>query len=216
MSKVTEAVIFDMDGVIIDSEPLWKRAEYEIFSSLGVNVASEYAEITKYMTTGEVTRFWYEKSPWKNVSLQSVEQKVINYVGRLIETDGAEIRGAKSVLEKIKLCGYKIGLATNSPCSIIPMVFNKLDIAHFFDAISSAENEVKGKPDPSIYLTTAQKLAIQPQQCVVFEDSYSGVLAAKNAGMRVIALTNEKNRAKLGIADVLIDGFENFDLSILN
>jgi mannitol-1-/sugar-/sorbitol-6-/2-deoxyglucose-6-phosphatase len=216
MINEMKAVIFDMDGVIIDSEPLWQRAEFEVFSSLGVHMTSEHCERTKYMATAEVTEFWFKKFPWENLSMQEAEQAVIDCVNQLIEKEGKEIKGAINTLKKIKSKGYKIGLATNSPHKIIQTVLNKLRISHYFNAITSAEQE-KAKPDPAVYISTAIKLGIPPKQCIVVEDSYTGALAAKNAGMKVIALADENSNSQLiAIADMTIHSFDAFDLSILN
>ena len=203
------AIIFDMDGVIIDSEKYWKQAEYEVFTSLGVKVTEAYSEMTKSMTTSEVTKFWYDKYPWRNNDLEVVEQMVISRVIELIETESCQINGVKSFIEKLKKEKYKIGLATNSPNRIIPVALKKLDILHLFDSISSAEFEIKGKPDPSIYLNAANKLNTKPEDCIVIEDSYTGMLAAKNAGMTVIAYTNGNKEINCEIADYKLDSFED-------
>lgn len=211
-----KAVIFDMDGVIVDSESLWKKAEKEVFSSLGVDVTDEHSELTKSMTTFEVAKFWYAKSPWQDKSLAFVEQMVISRVIELIDTEDCKISGVKAFIERLKAKNYKIGLATNSPDKIIPAVLQKLDIQHLFDTVSSAEFEENGKPAPAIYLTTAAKLKVTTNNCIAIEDSYSGMLAAKNAGMTVIAFTNGNKYIDFGIADYKIDNFEHFDIDTLN
>ncbi len=216
MGKI-EAAIFDMDGVIIDSEPFWKKAEKEVFSSVGVNVSDELSIITESMTTSEVTRFWYERQPWENKTLEEVENEVVDYVEFLVEQEGIAIDEIKEVLGKLKKHDYKIGLATNSPYRLIPAVLKKLNIVGYFDAFSSAEHEIQGKPDPAIYLTVAGKLNVKPETCIVFEDSYSGLMAAKRAGMKTIAVVAEHadNDMKYEIADTWIDNFSQFDLSLL-
>ncbi|MDM8159949.1 HAD-IA family hydrolase [Labilibaculum sp. K2S] len=210
-----KAIIFDMDGVIIDSEKYWKQAEYEVFTSLGVKVTDEYSEITKSMTTSEVTQFWHDKYPWKNKDAAVVEQMVISRVIELIETENCQINGVKSFIEKLKIKKYKIGLATNSPSRIIPVVLKKLDILHLFDSILSAEFEEKGKPDPAVYYRAAEKLFTKPEDCIVIEDSYSGMLAAKNAGITVVAFTNGNKEIECKIADYKIDSFENNEIELL-
>lgn len=216
MNTTRKAVIFDMDGVIIDTERLWKQAESEIFSSLGVNVTDELSEITKSMTTSDVTKFWFDKFPWQNISLDTVEQMVISRVIRLIDTEDCEIYGVEGFIERLKAKDYKIGLATNSPNNLIPAVLKKTDVLHLFDTVSSAEAEVNGKPDPAIYLTTAAKLNVAAINCVAIEDSYSGMLAAKKAGMKVIAFTNGNKEMNFDIADFKIDRFDDFDINRLN
>lgn len=118
----SKAIIFDMDGVLVDSESYWKQAEFEVFTSLGVVVSDELTNQTKAMTTLEVTRFWFERFPWDDLSLEVVEQLVVSRVIALIETEDCLIKGVKSFVEKLKDKNYKIGLATNSPERIIPVV----------------------------------------------------------------------------------------------
>jgi|TARA_R110002096_G_scaffold14261_1_gene49742 sugar-phosphatase len=206
---ISKAFIFDMDGVLVDSEGYWKQAEYEVFTSLGVEVTDEQADLTKSMTTLEVTQFWYERFPWGNVALEVVEQLVVSRVIALIESEDCLIDGVKSFIEKLKEKKYKIGLATNSPQRIIPVVLKKLDALHLFDVALSADSEIKGKPDPAIYFSAAEKLGANPEECIVIEDSYSGMLAAKNAGMKVIAFTNGSKTKDFQIADFHIDSFES-------
>lgn len=206
-----EAVIFDMDGVLVDSEPLWQKAEFEIFSSLGVQVTEELTSKTKTMTTKEVTEFWQSRSTGEDISFHQAEELVISRVIELIENENCQIDGIESFVKIIKAQGYKIGLATNSPSRIIPVVLKKLKLTQYFDAISSSDSELNGKPDPSVYLTTSGKLQVEPEHCFAIEDSYSGMLAAKRAGMRVIAFTNGNKDTDLSIANYVINNFENVD-----
>ncbi len=202
-----KAVIFDMDGVLIDSEPFWKLAELEVFSSLGVIVSEGDAQLTSSMTAEEVTQYWFSKYPWESRSLKDVEKAVISRVIRFVEDEGEANMGIASFILDLKSKGYKIGLATNSPERIILPVLNKIGISGYFDVISSADFEEKGKPDPAIYLTTSKKLNIPPQNCFVIEDSFCGMVAAKKAGMTVVAYTNNSNSIDLSLADYVITDF---------
>jgi len=206
-----KAVIFDMDGVLVDSEPLWQKAEFEIFSSLGVQVTEELTLITKTMTTKQVTEFWRSRSTGEDISFQQAEELVISRVIELIENENCEIDGIENFVKLLKGQGYKIGLATNSPYRIIPVVLKKLKLTQYFDAISSSDSELNGKPDPSVYLTTSGKLEVEPEHCVAIEDSYSGMLAAKRAGMKVIAFTNGNKGTDLSIANCVINNFKHVD-----
>jgi len=210
-----KAIIFDMDGVLIDSEALWKQAENEVFTSLGVEVTEKYTEMTKSMTTSEATKFWFDKFPWKNFDLETVEQMVISKVIDLIKSENCEIEGVKHFIEKLKDNNFKIGLVTNSPNRIIPTVLQKLAISHLFDSISSAEFEQKGKPHPAIYFTSSKKLNTEPANCLAIEDSHSGMLAAKNAGMKVIAFTNGNKEKDFHLADYKIVSFKNREIAFL-
>ena len=211
-----KAVIFDMDGVIIDSEPFWQKAEFEVFSSLGVTLNTEFTNRTKTMTTVEVTKFWYEKFPWESKSLEEVEEMVVSRVMHLVEQDGSEINGIESFIKKLKDNGFKIGLATNSPYKIIPVVLEKAGIAEYFDIIFSAEFVPLGKPDPAIYLMTSKELGIKPENCIVIEDSYSGMMAAKMAGMKVVAFTNGNEDLNLSLADYTMESFLEHELTIFS
>lgn len=214
MAKM-EAVIFDMDGVLIDSEPFWKRAEQQVFASLGVQLSPELCLQTQAMTTTEVTLFWYERYPWTGKDLTTVENEVVDCVDGLITTAGTAIAGVKQLVETLKKMGYKIGLATNSPHRLIASVLNRLQMTSLFDAISSAEQEAKGKPDPAVYLAAAKKLDVAPASCIAFEDSWSGIQAAKAAGMKAIALISPGNEhtAIAALADACITTYQECDLS---
>lgn len=211
-----KAVIFDMDGVIIDSEPFWKNAEFEVFSSLGVVLDKEFTDLTQMMTTIEVTKFWYEKFPWESKSLEEVEDMVISRVMELIEQGRAERNGIELFIKQLKSNGFKIGLATNSPYKIIPVVLEKAGIADYFDSIFSAEFVEFGKPDPAIYLMTSKELGIDPENCIVIEDSYSGMLAAKKAGMKVVAFTNGNQDINISLADYKMESFLETELNIFS
>lgn len=212
-----KTIIFDMDGVIIDSEGIWKRAEKEVFSSVGVKLSDDLCKITETMTTAEVTNFWFDKQPWKNKSLSEIEDGVIERVAQLIKEEGKAIGGIEEFVKSLKSKGYKIGLATNSPSILIPAVLGKLKLEKYFDATSSAEYELEGKPNPSVYLTVANKLNSKPENCVAVEDSSSGLLAAKKAGMKTIVISKDNLEGiDSKIADYRINNYDQFDISLLN
>jgi mannitol-1-/sugar-/sorbitol-6-/2-deoxyglucose-6-phosphatase len=188
---VFRAAIFDMDGLLIDSEPCWRQAEREVFASVGVEITDDMARATAPLTTREVTLHWYRFRPWDGRSLEDVESSVIARVGELIR---ARPRALPGVLEALAACadmGWRIALASNSPGVLCRLVLAELGIAARFDAVVSADDVARGKPDPAIYLHAARLLAVDPRQCLVFEDSPGGVRAARAAGMHVIAIVPE-------------------------
>ena len=196
-----------MDGVLVESEAIWKQAEYEVFSSLGVSVTEENSSYTQSLTTKEVTAFWYQKFPWKETPLSEVEEMVVRRVMELILLKDCATLGISAFIKNLKERNFKIGLATNAPEKIIPVVLKKTGTESLFDSVSSADFEEKGKPHPAIYLNTAKKLKVMPEECAVIEDSETGMEAAKKAGMSVIAYTNGKNTVSLQWADYQIEGF---------
>ncbi|MCX4190638.1 hexitol phosphatase HxpB [Methylophaga sp. OBS3] len=183
-----QAVIFDMDGTLIDSEPMWKAAEKQVFSSVGVHVSEELSAKTAVMTKREVTEFWFSHFPWSDKSLDDVENEVVDLVAELIAEQGQAMPGVKALLDFLKTKNLKIGLATNAPARLIPVVLDKLAIADYFHATSSSEQELAGKPDPAVYLRTIEKLNVDADKSVAFEDSLSGIMAAKNANMKTVVV----------------------------
>jgi HAD superfamily hydrolase (TIGR01509 family) len=181
------AVIFDMDGVLVDSEKYWSEAEEVVFGELGVDVNPEFRHITQVLTAPEVIQFWYKKAPWDGLSFEEVEQRVIQYVKYCIQRDDCATPGATSFIRKLTSEGYSLGLGTNSPYPLAETVLKKLEVEECFHAIVTADQVSKGKPDPEIYLLAAERLQIPPSQCLVIEDSYYGMEAAKAAGMQVAA-----------------------------
>lgn len=183
-----KAAIFDMDGLLIDSEPLWQEAEYRVFSSVGVKVTPALSQLTATMTTREVTQFWYQQNPWQGQSLDDIEQAVVDQVEVLIKAKPVAKEGVEHILSFCREQGLKIGLSTNSPFQLIPVILSALGVAHFFDAITSSDQVKKSKPWPDVYLTTAQKLNVSPHDCMVFEDSVSGLKAALAANMQTVVV----------------------------
>ncbi len=183
-----EAALFDMDGLLIDSEPFWKKAEREVFGSVGIAITDEMTIPTRSMTTGEVTDYWYRHKPWHHPSMKEVEQKVVAQVGQLVEEGGIMMPGVIEILALCKQNNLKIGLATNAPAILIPKILSKLNIKEYFDAAISADEVFYRKPHPDVYLAIAQKLGVHPSNCIVFEDSVYGVHSALQAGMKVVAV----------------------------
>ena len=210
--KNKEAVIFDMDGVVINSEHFWYRAETEVFSSLGVQLSDTDRAQTQSMTTKEVTNFWFARYPWHKVSLEEAEQMVIQRVINLISTEDCFIENIRPFIKHLKTLNYKIGLATNAPEIFIAVSLKRAGIIDLFDAISSSEQEEQGKPNPAVYLTTAKKLNVSPEKCIAIEDSYHGMTAARNAGMTVVAFTNGNENLTFNMADHILHRYstENY------
>jgi sugar-phosphatase len=196
-----------MDGVVIDSEGFWAVAEREVFTSLGVAMTDALCQQTKRMTVSEASQFWFAQCPWEHVTTQEAEQMVVNRVVELIRTQSCEIAHVREFIEYLKGRGCKIGLATNSPEFFIPVCLERAGIADLFDVVSSAENEANGKPHPDVYLTTARKLEVLPEECVVIEDSYHGLQAGKSAGMTVVGFTNGNSELQFDIADYMLHSY---------
>lgn len=213
-----KTIIFDMDGILINSEPLWKIAEIEAFAKVGLDTkATDFAESVG-LRIDEVVQIWHDKIKWSNKTVKEVEEDIVNIVIREVYSQGKEMEGVTELLEILKLKGFKIGLATSSYQSIIDAVLDKLNIGHFFDIVHSAEHEKFGKPHPAVFMTTADLLGVKYSDCLVFEDSLNGVISAKSARMKVIAVPEKCNGSnpKLIVADLILNSLAEFDVESID
>ena len=183
-----KAVIFDMDGLLIDSEPLWQKAEIEVFREVNVFLNHILCRQTTGLRIDEVVDYWYHKFPWKSIGKRELTEDIIKRVIELISREGEAKHGVGEILDFLTRKNVKIALASSSAYSIIDTVLNRLGIKEVFEEIYSAAEEEYGKPHPGVYLTTAKKLQIKPQECLVLEDSLNGVIAAKAAQMKCVAI----------------------------
>jgi len=182
------AVIFDMDGVIIDSEPLWREAERRVFAEVGLEVTDADCELTMGMRTDEVIAYWFSRSPWRGASPAEVEQRLTVTMQSLIAERGEPMPGLDHALGVARTAGLRVALASSSNPTLIDAVLQKLGLLATFDVVRSAIDEEFGKPHPAVFLSTARDLELEPPQCAVIEDSPAGVRAALAAGMRVVAV----------------------------
>ena len=162
-----KAVIYDMDGVIINSEPLWREALIHCFNQVGFDFSQDKCRITQGMRLMEVVEYWYAQQPWKEKSLEEVEQAILRKVTELILEKGEAMEGVYTSIIYFQSKGYKIALASSSANSLINAVLNKLELTQKFEVINSAEHLSFGKPHPEIFIKTAQQLNIKPVDCLV-------------------------------------------------
>lgn len=205
-NQYLKAVIFDMDGVIINSEPLWKIAEKNIFSKLGVPVSEKEINESSALTVVELCEMFYEKYAWGDKNFKIVEELIVAEVIQLIKTHDTDIPGVKNILKFFRKKDFTLALASNSSHELIEVVLNKVGVKEYFDFIASAEDVKKGKPDPEIYNYTAKSIGVVPEKCLVIEDSIVGVKSAKNAGMTVIAMpcNEDFDKKEFELADLKI------------
>lgn len=200
-----DAVLFDMDGVLVDSEPLWKIAMEEVFNGLGSKLTKTDFQKTVGMRIDQVIAFWKNIEGWKD-QIQDIEFQIIDRMIQLINENGQPLPGVEDTvvhLNKIKT----VGLASSSPKKLIDSVLLKTQLHSYFHGVFSAETEPFGKPHPAVYLTAASTLGVQPNRCLVIEDSLNGIISAKAANMTVICIpekTHIKN-PKLILADFHFD-----------
>lgn len=219
MHHVTKAVIFDMDGVIIDSEPLWRKAMIKAFHDFNVPFTENDCRKTTGMRLNEVIKYWQKLYPNEITNSDNLNQKILNYLIELIKAEGKAMPGLLELLEHLKAHKLKIGLSTSSDQILIETILDKLEIREYFHAILSAQNLRYGKPHPEVYLSCAEKLHVHPMDCLVIEDSINGIIAGKAAQMNVIAIPDPEhiNNVKFNIADGIVSHLiEVKDFIILN
>ncbi len=207
-----QAVIFDMDGVLIDSEPLWKLAMYDVFSSYGSSLNAQDFQRTVGLRIDQVVEFWNRESNWGIIDCTAVVNQIIDCMVELVAKNPVPLPGVLETLKYLNQTHMRIGLATSSPQRLIDAVLKHLNILHYFHAIHSAEYERYGKPHPDVYLKTAESLGVNPSQCLVIEDSLNGVISAKAAMMSVVCIPEKTHipNPKLIIADYHFENMCDF------
>jgi len=201
-----EAVIFDMDGVLIDSEPIWRECEIAAFGRVGLRLTEEMCRETMGLRVDEAVGYWHRKVGWEGPTPSEVAEQVISdLIGRM-GRKGELMPGARHALDFFRWRGVKVALASSSPYRVIEAVIGRLGLAGKFECVYSAEEEEYGKPYPGVYLTAARRLGVGPTECLAVEDSLNGVLAAKAARMRCLAVPEAAQRSdpRFAIADVTL------------
>lgn len=209
------AAIFDLDGLLIDSEPLWQRAEVECFGEVGVPMTREQAQETLGLRSDEVVCLRFDEYGWDEEEhpLEEVEERIIQRVVELIEVDGKPMDGVYQALDLVEAKGMRLAVASSSRNRVIEAALEALGIRERFEVAHSAEMELLGKPHPGVYLTTARKLDLPPAECIAFEDSLAGLEAAKEAGMACVAVPDRSVVGNLRFqqADLVLSSLADFD-----
>lgn len=207
-NRPPKAIIFDLDGVLIDSEPIWRQAEREIFSPLGIALKKEQLVKTQGMRVNEVVQYWYEQNPWQGPSIEEVRLAIIERVSHLCQLRGKAKPGVRETLTSCIRGRVKLALASSSPTRVIRVVLTKLGIDAAFPVVCSAEHEHRGKPHPAVYLRAAKHLGVAPEECWGIEDSLFGVVAVKAAQMTCVAIPDKdrENDPRFSIADYRLGG----------
>ncbi|MCS2167186.1 hexitol phosphatase HxpB [Scandinavium manionii] len=205
------AAIFDMDGLLIDSEPLWDRAELDVIAGLGVDISrrNELPD-TLGLRIDMVVELWFAQQPWNGPSREEVTARIISRAISLVEEQRPLLAGAREAIALCKSQGLKIGLASASPLHMLEKVLAMFDLREQFDALASAEKLQYSKPHPQVYLDCAAKLGVDPLTCVALEDSVNGMIASKAARMRSIVVPEHENQAdpRYVLANVKLSSLE--------
>jgi sugar-phosphatase len=215
MLQNIDTIIFDMDGVIIDSEPFWREAAILSFKEFGLELTVEQCTATTGLRTKEVVKYWL---PDKSLKIKNqAEKRILSNVVSLISENGVPVHGLSEVMNFLRKNKFKIGLATSSPSKVIDAVLNVCLPDFQFDVIQSAEKLRYGKPHPQVYLNTLRKLKSKSINSIAIEDSINGIIAAKAARLKVVSIpaADEFESPKFSIADFKIKKLSEI-VSLLN
>ncbi len=207
------AFIFDMDGVIVDSNPTHKVALNQFCQEHGYNLSEEDLREKIY---GRTNRDWllnlFGKLDEETIRQYADEKEALF---RKLYTDIRPLKGLIDFLDKMDKAGIPRAIATSAPRANVDFTLEKTGTGKYFETILDDSFVTEGKPNPQIYLKSAAALGLLPGDCIVFEDSLSGVKAGKRAGCKVIGVTTTHSKAELAETDLTIDNFEGVDPELL-
>lgn len=206
-----KAVIFDMDGVIIDSEPTHIKLEKETFKKLGIEVKGDEHQAF----VGTTSYYMWEDLKNKYTLNQTLEELVENdrsIYFKYLNSDECEITlidGVKELIEDLHENGVNLAIASSSPLNVIKAIAKKFQIEEYFKVFVTGDYVKKSKPEPDIFIFASEKLGVSPENCVVIEDSHNGVRAAKKAGMKCVGINSDvEGRQDISMADLVINSFK--------
>jgi len=211
--KQVNAVIFDMDGVIIDSEPIHSRVKMDTFAHFGIPFREE--DLARYMgrTSGAIFRETLAKYDRRDIDPQDMaDYKHAHYLEILQSGEIEPVAGSVELIRSLHGAGIPLALATSSNVRVMNTVLDSFGIRQCFSSILSGGELPESKPDPAIYLISAQRLAVAPANCLVIEDTTNGIMAAKRAGMYCVAYHNpHSGNQDLTLADEVVDSLSDWD-----
>lgn len=216
--KVTTA-IFDMDGLLIDSEPLWEEAGAELLRSYGITLTPEQYQSSTGLRTREWIVHWFNYFQVDNKHTDYAIDQIIRTAIEKIGARGVGMPGVPEIFSFLKDEGITMAIATSSPLQLVDIVVDKLNIGKYLSCMVSAEELPYGKPHPAVYLDCATRLGADPSDCICFEDSFNGMIAVKAARMKCVIIPaphvhhqNKWDAADLKLRSLLEFGRQELEL----
>ncbi|MCE7071580.1 HAD family phosphatase [Dyadobacter sp. CY327] len=201
------AVIFDMDGVICHTNPYHSMAFREFFSKRDLAPTDEEFAAHMFGKSNSYILSHFLNRVVEGDELLKMEDEKESLFRQIYEPYIDPIEGIVAFINDLKSNGAKLGVATSAPLANLDLILSKVPIRAYLGSIMASENVRKHKPDPEVYLTSAKNLGVEPDQCVVFEDSFSGVSAAINAGMRVVGVLSSHTKEELPPCNLYIENY---------
>ncbi len=206
--------IFDMDGLLLDTEPLWGKSMLKIARQYDVPVKEDFFKYTTGLRIYEVTDFWKHKFPWPGkISSREMADEILEDIIAESKKHATILPGVIDCLEWLKRKDIAIGVATSSPMHMLNELIDHFGLLPYFKVLTSADTALFGKPHPDVYLQCAHALNQAPWNCVAFEDSVNGMISAKAARMKVVVVphTAKFNDKEFGLADVKLRSLTFFN-----
>lgn len=210
-------VLFDMDGLLIDSEPLWQEAGSAALAEYGITLTDDQYHSSTGLRTPEWIDHWFRvyglEASGARPAIDQIESNAIE----MIRSKGVVMPGVDYIINFFREQGFRIGLASSSPMRLIQVVVDKLNIREHLEVIISAEKLPYGKPHPQVFMEAAAALQVSPGHCVVFEDSFNGMIAAKAAKMKcvVVPAPSMHHETRWDAADYKLSRLDEFNMEVL-
>lgn len=209
-----KAVIFDMDGLLIDNEPIWRASHMAMLAKRGFTVSQDDVRDMAGKGTLHIIELWRQRfGGWTPEEDEVVCKEVFDEVQKRTEQSAVALPGVTTLVKALHDRGLPIAVASSSPMFLIKSGLKKIEIYDYIPVIHSGIDEAHPKPAPDVYLSAAKSLGIQPEECLVFEDSPSGIKAAKAAGMKCVAVPEPgRDLSLFSEADEVIPSLADFDI----
>lgn len=210
-------IIFDMDGVLIDSEPLHYEFEQKVFNSLGIVVSSELHESfvgTTSRTMWSIIKKTFNLTDTVSYLIESERSGFLNFLKS--QKSIVSIKGVSDFIEALSHSGFQLAIASSSPHEQINFILDECNIDKYFPVKISGDDVINGKPDPDIFLLAAKTANCRPDNCIVIEDSTNGIRAAVKAGMKCIGYINPgSGNQDLAASNLTIDNFNSLTPALI-
>ena len=211
------AAIFDLDGLLVDSEPLWRRAEREVFAKVGLKLTDDDCRTTIGMRCDAVVAHWYRQSPWSGPSTDQVQQQIEDRMLTLLRREGRAMPGVEHTLDLLEEQRITLAVASSSTVEHIDAALERIGVGQRIGLRCSSMDEAHGKPHPAVYLTASRRLGISPEHCLAFEDSLLGVESAHRAGMWVVAVPDfsQASPTSFGDASIVLGSLDDLTVEMI-
>ena len=211
-------VLYDMDGLLLDTEPLWGVSMLRVAKKHKIPITLERFKDTTGLRIYEVTDHWALHYPWEGKTAREVADEILDDIIASSKQSATVLKGVEHSLKLLKKHNYKVGLASSSPKHMIDALVDHFGLTKYFDCITSADAVDYGKPHPAVFLHCAASLGSKFNECVVLEDSVNGMIAGKAARMKVIVVPDELHfdDPRFSLADRKLKSMEDFDMDCIN